>query len=455
MFQDFNFKFSVSVSVDGYATKREASACLSMAGARAVGREKMAFRRQQVDAPSLLRLATGGHAFCGLFQFDAGRKYWTDCGEQRRLSYPVYKRGNNAGAMKLSFKSDDYFCGAQLVFVDIDETRHTDLTAYVGLLQLQPTALYTSFSDTPVKRKFRMVYGFSRVMPAGEFRQVSAVIHQLVGDWTGEAVEDRCGTRPSQYMNGTSADAVTFVSGCVYDPEELLRAVTPPEAGSTAQETPTIAAAVPLIAPEVPTFDPQLVRDMEQLPYERVMHYYSRQYRYVYRTEHDEWTGEGYQLTGDDYVQLWHYRERVRDGNHRRRRLLHNACLRRLMVPGMDGSTLLFNLYVDRERYFDNTDGLITIDCLRRKAEIALRMSDDELRQFCASEISYWHDHRPEFIVAVGTSRSQGLPQRISRKLRMDRWREWYDPAKSVSENMANAPSGVSQRTVYRYLNGK
>ena len=41
---DSNFVFRVNVSNDSYITKSEASACLSRAGAEAVGKVKMAFR---------------------------------------------------------------------------------------------------------------------------------------------------------------------------------------------------------------------------------------------------------------------------------------------------------------------------------------------------------------------------------------------------------------------------
>ena len=464
MFQDLNFKYCVSVSVDGYPSKQEAQACLSRTGARAVGRQKMAFRRQQLTAAELIGRATSGHAFCGLFDYDANQKYWTQCGEHRQQSYPEYKRGSNAGAMKLTFKSDQFCSGAQLVFVDIDATRYTDLTAYTERLQWKPTCLYTSFSDTPERRKFRMVYGLSRPLGVDELRRASATIHRLVAEWTGEPISDLCGTRPSQYMNGTRTDAVTYVSGWVYEPDDLAAvaeqaAATPSvaaEKASVAAEKASVSEEMASVSTATPTFDPLLVHDMETLTYDRLMHYYSRQYRYFYRTELDTWTDDLYQLTTDDYLQLWHYTQRVPDGNHRRRRLFKNVCLRRLMQPHADADTLLFNLYVDRERYFDNSDGVLTIDCLKRKVLTALQMSHEELADYCAADIAYWRSHRPEFIVPPGTPRSEGLPQRISKQLRMQKWMSWYDPAKSVRENMAQARRfGVSQRTVYRYLKGE
>ena len=43
-----NFVFRVNVSNDSYTTKSEASACLSLAGAKAVGKVKMAFREKSL-----------------------------------------------------------------------------------------------------------------------------------------------------------------------------------------------------------------------------------------------------------------------------------------------------------------------------------------------------------------------------------------------------------------------
>ena len=52
---DSNFVFRVNVSNDSYMTKSEASACLSRAGAEAVGKVKMAFREKSLTVDQFLQ----------------------------------------------------------------------------------------------------------------------------------------------------------------------------------------------------------------------------------------------------------------------------------------------------------------------------------------------------------------------------------------------------------------
>ena len=53
-----NFVFRVNVSNDSYMTKSEASACLSRAGAEAVGKVKMAFRETSLTVDQFLQQDT-------------------------------------------------------------------------------------------------------------------------------------------------------------------------------------------------------------------------------------------------------------------------------------------------------------------------------------------------------------------------------------------------------------
>ena len=79
--------------------------------------------------------------------------------------YPVYRKGKNKGGMKLTFKSDIFFKGAQAIFVDIDNTRYRTIPEYINSLTYKPTCVYMSFSDNTEKHgvvsiRFRLVYVF-------------------------------------------------------------------------------------------------------------------------------------------------------------------------------------------------------------------------------------------------------------------------------------------------------
>ena len=87
-----NFKFRVNVSNDYYVKKTDASACLSLAGAKAIKKVKMAFREQDVTVDEFLTYALNGYAFCNLFDFDPDQSYWFETGDGHRYqTTPLYK----------------------------------------------------------------------------------------------------------------------------------------------------------------------------------------------------------------------------------------------------------------------------------------------------------------------------------------------------------------------------
>lgn len=451
-----DFRFQTNVSIDTYQNKQEATACLSAAGAKAVGKSKMAFMERSVSVASFLSLATSGHAFCNLFDIDPKKKYWVESSNgQHFLSYPVYKNGPNKGAMKLTFKSDQFFKGSQTVFVDIDFTKYTAIPEYISTLTLPPTCVYMSFSDNKekhgeVSRRFRLVYVLDEVVGLEDYRKISRTINDRVVLDTGEPMDDDCGTRISQYMNGVFGNNETYQTNYIYSVSDFIGEgvdyidCPQPPNEEVEQNTPQIV------------FNEQMLNDMATLTYAEFMHYYSKQYKYFYRTERpekEEWINGLYQLTDDNYLQLRYYLERQVDGQMRRRKLFKNACLRRLMRPDVDPDTLLFNLYVDFVRFFDNSDRVITLDTLKRKVVNAMKLSQEQLLAYCNWEIQYWHKNRPKFICKPGIITTRGQLSTISKTIRWAEIDKVYDRSKSISENAETIDVPIS--TLYRYCNDR
>ena len=122
------------------------------------------------------------------------------------------------------------------------------------------------------------------------------------------------------------------------------------------------------------------------------------------------------------------------------------------MNPRLTPDQLLYSLYMDRERFFDNSDGVMTIDLLQRKVINAFKkMEAGELEDICKLEIAYWKMNRPKFIVKGHQFlNTQSAVNYIGKELRYNELDLLYDPTKSVAENMNNG-LGVSQATLYRY----
>jgi len=444
MLTDDNFRFRTNVSLDYYEKKTDAIACLSREGANAIGKSKMAFREVSLTVPQFLEFATTGHAFCNLYDYDPNQKYWVESSDGKMSQvYPVYKNGPNKGAMKLSTKSDQFFKGAQTVFVDVDYTRYTSVEDYISTLTYPPTCVYMSFSDGLAKgkdgvisRRFRLVYVLDQIVGRDDLRRISQAINDQIVIDTAEPMEDDCGTRPCQYMNGVYGNPETYISNIIYSPYDF-----PQEQDPVENEPPQQPGKI--------TFDETLVNDMRTMEYGQFMHFYSNRCPYLYRIERPDWQGIGYQLTEENYLQIWFYKEKQVDGQQRRRKLGKNACLRRLMFPGIDANTLLFNLYVDRERFFDNSDGVITIDTLLRKVKWAMEMEQEQLLAFCNWEIEYWKKKRPKFIMQPGKLVNSGTISLVAKKIRWEDLDTKYNRSLSFEENLENLDVSVS--TLYRY----
>lgn len=444
----YNFEFRVNVSNDYYVKKTDASACLSKDGAKSIGKVKMAFREQDVTVDEFLQYALNGYAFCNLFHFDTNQSYWFETGNgQRYQTTPLYKNGKNKGCMRIEFKSDRFFIGAQTVFVDIDLTRFELIPEYLACLTYKPTCVYMSYSDKLEKdkvtsRRFRMVYVFDRIMGKDDLNVISQTITDSIIRDTGEPMKDDCGTRVSQYFNGVYGNEECYVSDCIYSRLDFPDSL--PEVEVVMPEKPTKEKK-----PEV-EFDSQLLHDMGMMDYETFMHYYSWKYRYIYKTQKDEWIDGLYQLTDDSYIQLWWVRERIKDGHHRRRTLSKFACLRRLMEPDIDQDTLLFNMFVDLHRFIDNSDGIITIETLKRRVKSVVKMSQEELEDYCDYEIGYWKEHRPKFIYHPSAfNKTQRMTGKITTAIRYSEIDGKYDRTRSVKENAEALDIPV--RSLYRY----
>lgn len=430
MYTDKNFVFSVNVSRDNYANKGEASACLSLAGAKAVGKVKMAFSETCLTVDQFLQQALSGHSFCNLFDYDPNQKYWIETsGGKRYQSYPVYRQGRNKGCMKLNFKSDRFFRGSQTVFVDIDYTRFKTIPEYLDCLTLKPTCAYMSYSDKLEKdgvtsRRFRLVYVMDRELNKMNMNIVNRYITDCIIRDTGEPMADECGTRASQYFNGVRGNDEYYVTYNIFSrldfPDSLPDVIVqPPSPPSQQTSLPTVE------------FDDHLLHDMGTMDYQTFMHYNSLKYCYFYRTERAEWIDGLYQLTDESYLQLWWHRETITDGNHRRRTLFKRACLRRLINPYVDANTLLFNMYLDFNRFIDNTDHIITLDTLTRRTRRAMMMTYDELRGIASMRS----------ITGRNTGQSSScIPKHLSHRHSLT-----TSPSESIMLNLTSAMTGQNR----------
>ena len=443
MKKDFDFKFRVSVSREGYEDKETAKMCLSLSTAREIGRTKMAFKEQELTVSDFLNYAVSGHAFCNLFKFDENRQYWIKKGKYKTLTYPIYRRGENKGYFKLSFKSDEYFYGSQTIFVDIDYTHFSTIEEYINKLTYIPTCVYTSFSDMKYKggivsRRFRLVYVFDEVLDADKFRDVTFYLYDSIVRDTEEPMYDSCGCSYSQYMNGSNSNEV-YASNVIYNPSDFVF--------NNELIEYTIEEEKPVEKKKI-AFTEELVNDMTYAPYEFVVRkWFAKGLRYFTRTEMD-FNDNYYTTTTEDYCSLYYYSNKVSDGEQRRKKLYMRCALRRVMKEDVTPDELLYNLFIDRYKFFDNSDDILTIDVLQTKVKAAMATDIEEIKSFVES------NEKPNFVINPEVVNKHEAVAKARREITNSKIGEVYDTSLSVSENldvMKNLGYTISSTRLYQF----
>jgi len=401
MKQDNNFYFQIGLSVNSYNSKEETKLCLSSIGAKSAKMDKLAFyNHTTINIDEFEYYATNGYCFCNLFNYDANRKYYRENTNPKFnfnfvYEYPEYRNGNNKGAMKLQFKCDDFFEGSQCVFVDVDYTKFETMQEYINAIEMKPTFCYCTFSDK-IKgtRKFRLCYIFDSILDEFQFCKVSKAITSMVEESTGEEMMDDCGTRESQYFNGTQNKEEIYRSNFIYSYLDFIKEdnnlFLPPHQSTTiysgwkneGQFTATDIdefESEEIVAVQKSELDLNFVSDMERLDYEEFMHHYSKHYKYYWRLESNEWIDGKFQYVDENYFRLYFNVERLKDGMCRKKKLYQRMCLRRVINPDATPNEILFNAYVDLAKFIDNTEDVITIQDLVRNVKSCFKFSVDDI----------------------------------------------------------------------------
>lgn len=443
-----DFKFVASISKCGYATKQDVINTLGRENRKKYGTESLRFAERKVTVDEIVDLIGDGYAFCATFDLNNGELMWKKQEDgKRKCICPVLKDGY----MSMTVKRDEFFKGSQIVSIDIDDTQYTNVEDYIEQLTFIPTFAYTSYSDSPTKRKFRLCYVMSQPLNSiEEYKEVANTIHYTAEQDTQEPISDKCGEKASQYFNGTNlkAGAELYKYYVVYD-----RADFPTIEQEQVDED--------LNAKVKCEFDKDTVKAMETQSYQKFMHRNSLKYQYFYQSEIDWKDGEKWRAVDDSFVSLcYRWRgtgeiEKYKDGEHRRRKLKTYACLRRLIKPTVTPTELLFNLYVDRERFFDNSDAALTIEVLKSKVNAAFSMSVEEIKQRYSVVLE---KNRRKIVLNMGylckLDNIHTIINEAKKEVNYAAIDEFYNSELSVSENLKvlqdNGVS-VSRRTIYRY----
>lgn len=486
---DNNYKFIISLSTEGYYDKKIAGAMIGSCKDeknKEIKREYgfklnkgIQYYRTTTTPEELLNYLTNGYVACHLF---------TD--------KPVFSRRE---------KRDDYFRGAYGVFIDIDETRYNNVNEFISVLEYKPTLYYTTYSNKKEGNgaRFRLMYVFDDLLTNNriEYRYIAWKVMEKIEKDTQEIIHDKCGLKCSQYFNGTNfsnPDLIECESGCtniIYNQKDFdctekgyidflekfcyYSAKTKINRIAIEGELERLKAgeiyATPLTKKEekivkeieydgveeddtkIEVCSDNIKGAMYKFGYDEFMMRNSHNYTYFYRVEKDTWINNSFQIIDEDYFALYYPVSKVMDKQNRRKHLYERMCLRRVMNPNVSADTLLFNAYVDREKFFDNSDGVLSIDCLVKNVERAMSLSIEEIEEAYSENIKYLRSQAPKDRIIYKRELFEDKAE--LNKLRKEAhyyliW-ELYDNKLTIKENLiilnSVLPFKVSEKTLKRF----
>ena len=459
-----DFKLTTNLSKCGYVSKDDCTAAImnNRKYLKEKGMETMRFKEQVLTVDEFVEKIINGYSFCALYSYEVGKKVYINSNVRPYYTEPTEKDGY----MKRSIKRTDYWKSTQVISVDIDETNHKDIEKYLTLLTYQPTFTYTTFSDKLKNngmRRFRLVYVFDRQLNKEEFKALSTALHKKVSYDTVEAIKDSCGKRLDQYFCGTGRNAEIYKSYNIYTIADIEGYN---EALAELMESKKDSVAL--------GYDEEMLKDMKHKGYKKFMQKYHSKYNYFYQSEIVWSENDVYKLVDENFYYLYFsWNRKFKDGEGRRRKLTAYAKIRRLIKPSVTPSELLFNLYVDRERFFDNSDKQLSITCLKNRVRAAFECSIEEIKteydegreyaklvkgdKYRAKKIVF----NPEFLKAQIAINKLGVGEKVQsiinkavKDANYTAIDEFYDKSLSVAENLKVLQDNgvkVSRRTIYRY----
>ena len=178
-----------------------------------------------------------------------------------------------------------------------------------------------------------------------------------------------------------------------------------------------------------------------------------RNTKYIYRLE-KEWINNLYQYVDDDYFSLFYYNSTVRDGSKRRKSLYQRMCLRRLLKPTITADEMVVNTIIDIMRFFDNTDGLLNSDFIKRNVESAFNLDLEDIKTQYQETIKYLKETtRPKRGIIYNGRQAH------SKETTYEILDEYYNTSLSVSENLDilyfELGFKFEKSTIYNYLKAR
>lgn len=422
--------FTISISENHYDDKN------------AIDWGKVKYNR--IDDLSINNISTlikEGHCFCG-----------------------VYGNDTIFDTFTVTQKTEANWRCSYFVAFDLDNIKNNvSITDFLDGLPYKPTISYTTPNCSMIKpnetkayTRIRLLYFFDKpIISKSEYQTLYDKIRATFNDtyFDIEKTEDKCGRSPyQQYSGNAKKDCKMIVNECVYNKEEILeyKPISKPiqDTEKPIQDT-----------EKRHKIDDEFIQNLNTLKPTDFLSYYRDKYEVFFKKR--EYNDDGFCLITEKDVECdvrWKWVEingtkkqvscKRKDGQGRRHKLFCNAKIRCQLKPQISIEELIYNLVYERQYFNDNSDGQlknhiivqIALDAMKATYQMTLKKH----KKFETNEL---------YCIDNGISRNQ-LKNIIRRKLNFEKIKQWYDPTKSVKDNLKFAQNNnikVGHRTLYNY----
>lgn len=335
-------------------------------------------------------------------------------------------------------KRKSLYVGTQAIFLDIDYT-DVPMQQCIDSLKYKPTFAYTSFSF-PEKNRYRLVFCFSEpIFGESNFTIIYKAITRVCG-FSDEVDELVC----NQQYYGTSSDAETYISNCIYTPSDF--------------DVETIA---------VGNSEYALMSDFATMPIDRflslnhtVMYPVHKQAEATAMID----TGKGYYIYPEHYWEvprLFEWRIDSTTGKkysvvkkvpigERKKTLFARGLIFKQNKPDITYAEMLFCLSYEVYHFFSNTDNKIDKKVIEDTAKGVLNSTVFSITESKHGKFKIDKEYWANQGVSIVEARRY-----VTRTVNLDEFSKMYDFNMSMSDNLNHFKAegyNVSRASAYRYL---
>lgn len=388
---------------------------------------KVKYQQCEISITDFVALIRQGYCFCHCFK-SKGKVMWQ------------------------AEKRDCNFVSAQIVFIDIDDVV-IPMRAFLSRLSKQPSVAYTTPNNHTEKSKwlyrFRLCYLLDK--PITNINSYSmlydSIMQSICNDVADFANKDNCGRKASQQFGGNAKSDVEVITT-----DNVFTFSDFPFQNNNASFFSLLFSngkSKPLMK-DIEISDVEFMTDVNCLSPTDLISKYKCKYRYFTHTELK--FNNGYALIPDNYQEIYRswfidtYEKpngdkvqytviaKVKDGQHRRKKLYVAALIMRLIQPSITFEHLLFNLINERYYYYSNADGVLTNEVLSNIAKRVVSMPIED--------IHLNSQHKKKFVVdksycILHDIKPNAMKNIVRKMLKDAEIGEVYDCSMSVKENLS------------------